>query len=68
MILFPLLVLVVVLALLAELGLVASGTAWELVRHHRRGRYHPALRAVVALTVIQLVAVLLLGVVVLAER
>lgn len=68
MILFPVIVLVVVLGLLAQLWLVLSGTAWTLVREHRRARYHPAFRAVAALTVVQLAAVLVLGLVVLAER
>ena len=68
MILFPVLVLVLVAVLIAQVWLVASGTAWELVRHHRRARYHPAFRAVVALTVVQLAAVLVLGLVVLSER
>ncbi|HEX4743495.1 MAG TPA: hypothetical protein VFW12_02365 [Candidatus Limnocylindria bacterium] len=68
MILFPILVLVLVLVFIAQLWLVASGTAWELVRHHRRGLYHPALRAVIALSAIELVAVLLLGLVLLGDR
>ena len=68
MILFPVLVLVAVLVLAAQVWLIASGTAWELLRHHRRARYHPAFRAVIALTVVQLAAVLVLGLVVLAER
>ena len=68
MILFPILVLVLVSVFIAQIWLVASGTAWELVRHHRRARYHPAFRAVIALTVVELVAVLLLGLVLLGER
>ena len=67
-ILFPLIVLVGVLVIAAQVWLIASGTAWELLRHHRRARYHPAFRAVVALTLVQLAAVLILGLVVLAER
>lgn len=68
MILFPLIVLVIVLAFAAQVWLVASGTAWELLRHHRRARYHPALRAVVALTIVQLAAVLALGLVLVRDR
>ena len=67
-ILFPILVLVLVAVFVAQLWLVASGTAWELVRHHRRARYHPAFRAVIALSVVELVAVLLLGLVLLGDR
>ena len=67
-ILFPVLVLVAVLVLAAQLWLIASGTAWELLRHHRRARYHPAFPAVVALTLVQVAAVLILGLVVLADR
>lgn len=68
MILFPILVLVIALALAAQIWLVLSGTAWTLLRHHRRARYHPGLRAIAALTLVQLVAVALLGLVVVAER
>ena len=67
-ILFPILVLVLAAVFIAQIWLVASGTAWELVRHHRRARYHPAFRAVVALTVVELVVVLLLGLVLLGDR
>ena len=68
MILFPLIVLVGVLALAAQVWLIASGTAWELLRHHRRARYHPAFPMVVALTLVELAVVLVLGLVVLADR
>ena len=67
-ILFPILVLVLAAVFIAQVWLVASGTAWELVRHHRRARYHPAFRAVVALTAVELVVVLLLGLVLLGDR
>ncbi len=67
-ILFPAIVLVIALAGLAQLWLVASGTAWTLVRHHRRARHHPRLSAVVALTLVQIAVVLVLGLIVLAER
>lgn len=68
MILFPALALVILAAVVAQLWLVASGTAWTLVRHRRRERYHPALRGVVALTLVQIAAVLALALLVLAER
>lgn len=68
MILFPILVLVLVLALLAQVWLVASGTLWSIVRHRRGARYHPAFRLVVAVTLVETAAVLLLGLVLVADR
>lgn len=68
MILFPAIVLVIALTLLAQLWLVLSGTAWTLLRHRRRARHHPALPTVAILTVVQLAAVLVLGLVVMADR
>lgn len=68
MILFPAIILVIGLALLAQVWLVLSGTAWTLVRDRRRARYRPAFRAVVALTIVQLAAVLVFVLVVLADR
>lgn len=68
MILFPILVLVLVAVFVAQLWLVASGTLWTLARQGRRARYHPAFRAVIALAVVELVAVLLLGLVLVADR
>lgn len=67
-ILFPVIVLVLALVFVAQIWLVASGTLWTLVRQGRRARYHPAFRAVVAVSVVELVAVLLLGLVVLVDR
>jgi hypothetical protein len=67
-ILFPIIVLVLALVFVAQIWLIASGTLWTLVRQGRRARYHPAFRTIVALTVVELAAVLLLGLVVVVER
>ena len=63
MVLFPWLLLILLLLLLAEVLIVSSGALRALAREHHLTFARPAMRLVIALTLLELAVVLVWGLV-----